>query len=79
MGNWLLDRVEESDILLQDCFRHFESKMERIICFLTTLELAKHKMLHIFQVNFLGPIQISANFTARPSIEHIFTKEADHE
>ena len=79
MGDWLLDQVEKSDILLQECFRHFESKMEKIICFLTTLELAKHNMLHIFQVNFLGPIQVSANFTSRPSIEHIFTKENDDE
>jgi segregation and condensation protein A len=73
MGNWLLDLVENNDVLLKDCFQHFSTKMGKIICFLTVLELTKHHMLEIFQVNFLGPLQISANFTKKPSIEHIFT------
>lgn len=75
MGNWLLDQVENTDLLLTDCFQNFSTKMGKIICFLTVLELTKHHMLKIFQVTFLGPLQISANFTKRPSIEHIFTEE----
>lgn len=75
MGEWLLDQLDSGEQSLHRCLSHFHDKKEKIICFLTVLEMAKHHMVQIAQFEHLSEIHIYGQYTNRPSLETIFTEE----
>ena len=75
MGEWLLDQLDSGEQSLHRCLNHFQDKKEKIICFLTVLEMAKHHMVQIAQFEHLSEIHIYGQYTIRPSLETIFTEE----
>ena len=78
MGEWVLDQLMEGERSLTECLQHFNHKSEKIICFLTILEMAKHQFLQVAQFTHLSEIHLYPQFSTRPSLNRIFTeKETD--
>ena len=75
MGEWVLDQLDKGEHSLHRCLAHFQERKEKIICFLTILEMAKHHMVQIAQFEHLSEIHIYGQYTSRPSLETIFTEE----
>lgn len=79
MGEWLLDQVINQVPTLQECFHLLKNNAQRIVCLLTTLELARHQIIFIEQHGFLQPIHIEANFSERPKLTAFFTEQTEVE
>ena len=75
MGEWILDQLEKGENSLHRFLTHFQDKREKIICFLTVLEMAKHRMLQVAQFEHLSEIHIYGHYSQRPNLELIFTEE----
>tara|TARA_B100001093_G_C26212469_1_gene752634 strand:- start:187 stop:540 length:354 start_codon:yes stop_codon:yes gene_type:complete len=75
MGEWILNQLEHGEHSLRHCLSKFQDKKEKIICFLTVLEMAKHHMVQIAQFEHLSEIHIYGQYTNRPSLELIFTED----
>jgi len=75
MGEWILDQLDKGESSLQKCLTHFHYRSEKIICFLTVLEMAKHQLVQVGQFEHLSEIFIYGQYTTRPSLELIFTEE----
>jgi len=78
MGEWVLDQLMEGEKTLKGCLQHFNQKSEKIICFLTILEMAKHQFVQIAQFTHLSEIHLYPQFSTRPSLDRIFTEEDAH-
>ena len=74
MGEWVLDQLDKGEHSLHRCLTHFRDKKEKIICFLTVLEMAKHHMVQIAQFEHLSEIHMYGQYTQRPNLEKIFTE-----
>lgn len=75
MGEWLLDQLSQGETSLQHCLKQLSQPSEKIICFLTVLEIAKHQFIKVAQFAHLTEIHLYPSFSERPSLEHIFTEE----
>ena len=75
MGEWVLDQLMEGEISLKTCLQHFNQKSEKIICFLTILEMAKHQFVQVAQFTHLSEIHLYPQFSTRPSLDRIFTED----
>ena len=75
MGEWILDQLDKGEHSLHRCLTNFHDKKEKIICFLTVLEMAKHHMLQVAQFEHLSEIHIYSQYSHRPNLELIFTEE----
>ncbi len=75
MGEWVLSQLETGETTVHRCLNNFGQTSEKVICFLTILELAKHQLVQVAQFSHLTEIHLYPQFTQRPSLEYIFTEE----
>ena len=59
MGSWLFTILQNGQVMLHDILLRLHNKADRIVCFLTVLELARLEYLDFFQQNHLQPIVIT--------------------
>jgi segregation and condensation protein A len=79
MGEWILNKLELGSSKFSEMTRSFPLKEERIVCFLTILELARHQIIDLFQIDHLSEISINHRYEQRPSLDFLFEKASTDE
>jgi segregation and condensation protein A len=72
MGEWIFDKLEEGFVTFSQFTLQWSHKPDKVICFLTVLELGRHQLIDIYQKNHLSKISIHKNYTQRPSLDFLF-------
>ena len=61
MAEWLIDELSEGQSTLQNLLLKHDTKTNRIICFLATLELIRLQYVYVKQSDHLAPIHLSVS------------------
>ena len=61
MAEWLLEELSTGQSTLQNLLKKHESKGNRIVCFLATLELIRLQYVYVSQGAHLAPIHLTAS------------------
>ena len=60
MAHWILDQIRATPRDLADLLRGLELRMDRVVCFLATLELVRLQYIMVQQGYHLGPVVLHA-------------------
>ena len=63
MSLWILDHLLQGPSTLNELLLHQDLLPDRVVCFLSVLELARHNHLDFHQKSHLAPIHIQPSFT----------------
>ena len=72
MGEWIFDKLESGLTTFADLTAQWSHKADKIICFLTMLELGRHQLVDVYQNEHLSTISIHKNYNKRPSLDFLF-------